>query len=111
MNINKVLIGIYKSFLFIPIIVFVISFILYLVTLAPTYLPPDGAEFALCIQSAGICHPSGFFLYVLLGKLFTLLYPFGTLLYKANFLSALYASGTMLFLCLSLLKLGVKNEK
>jgi tetratricopeptide (TPR) repeat protein len=109
-GITKILRGIYTSFLFIPVIVFVLSFIVYFITLAPTYLPPDGAEFALCIQSVGICHPSGFFLYILLGKLFTVVFPFGTLIYKANLLSALYASMTTLFLCLSLLKMGVNKR-
>jgi tetratricopeptide (TPR) repeat protein len=97
---------IFKSSLLFPIVIFIISFILYITTLAPVYLPPDGAEFALCIQSVGICHPTGFFLYVLLGKLFTFLIPFGTLIYKINLLSAFYASGTMVFSYLSLIKMG-----
>lgn len=100
----------YKSFPLTSIVVFLASFILYLLTLAPTYLPPDGAEFALCIQSIGICHPTGFFLYILLGKLFTLLLPYGTLIYKVNLLSALYASGTVLFLYLCLAKMNVTKR-
>lgn len=95
---------------FIPIAIFTISFTIYLLTLAPTYLPPDGAEFALCIQSVGVCHPTGFFLYILLGKLLAMAIPFVTLIYKVNLLSALYASGTLLFSYLSLTKLGVNKR-
>ncbi len=108
--IRKVLISIYQSSFFIPIIIFIISFTIYLITLAPTYLPPDGAEFALCIQTVGICHPTGFFLYILLGKLFTILFPYGTLIYKVNLLSAFYASGTLLVLYLSLIKMDVNKR-
>lgn len=102
--------NIYKLPAFIPIVLFISCLIIYIFTLAPTYLPPDGAEFALCIQSVGICHPTGFFLYILLGKLFVLLFPFGTLIYKVNLLSALYASGTLLFTYLFLLKMGVNKR-
>lgn len=101
---------IYQLSFFNPISIFAISLVIYFLTLAPTYLPPDGAEFALCIQTIGICHPTGFFLYILLGKLFTFLFPFGSLIIKVNLLSAIYASATAVFTYLSLLKMDVSKR-
>lgn len=85
---------------------FVIPLSLYLRTLAPTYIPIDSAEFALCMHFWGVCHPPGFALYTLLGKIFTDLWPFGTLIYKANLMSAIFGSLTVLlvFLTLRILK-------
>src|SRR3990167_1037566 len=89
---------------------FVIPLALYVKTLAPTYIPVDSAEFALCMHFAGICHPPGFPLYVLIGKVFTDFLPFGTLIYKANLLSAIFGAGTILFVFLALKELKVKAE-
>ena len=86
---------------------FVLPLALYLRTLAPTYIPIDSAEFALCFHFWGICHPPGFPLYVLLGKIFTDLWPFGTLIYKANLLSAIFGALTSVFVYLVLRYLKV----
>ena len=89
---------------------FVIPLALYVKTLAPTYIPVDSAEFALCMHFAGICHPPGFPLYVLIGKVFTDLFPVGSLIYKANLLSAIFGAGTILFVFLALYELEVRKE-
>jgi len=93
-----------------PILVFLLPLGLYIKTLAPTYIPVDSAEFALCMHFVGVCHPPGFPLYVLVGKVFTDLFPFGTLIYKANLLSAIFGAGTILFVFLALKELKVKAE-
>ena len=93
-----------------PILVFLLPLGLYIKTLAPTYIPVDSAEFALCMHFAGICHPPGFPLYVLIGKVFTDLFPVGTLIYKANLLSAIFGAGAILFVFLALYELEVKRE-
>src|SRR3989344_5309412 len=80
---------------------------LYLRTLAPTYIPIDSAEFALCMHFWGVCHPPGFPLYTFLGKVFTDLWPFGTLIYKANLMSAIFGSLTVLLVFLNLRSLKV----
>ena len=82
---------------------------LYIVTLAPTYIPVDSAEFALCIKFWGICHPPGFPLYTLIGKIFTEIFPFGSLIYKANLLSAIFSSITVFLVYLVLLQVGVRR--
>ncbi len=87
---------------------FILPLALYVRTLAPTYIPIDSAEFALCMHFWGICHPPGFPLYIFLGKIFTTYFPIGTVIYKANLLSAIFGAGTILFvyLTLSLLKVN-----
>lgn len=70
------------------------AFGLYILTLAPSVMPGDYAEFQLCAAVLGVPHPTGYPLYVLLGKLFTLL-PFGDVAYRVNFSSAAYMAGAV----------------
>ena len=88
------------------VLAFFLPLALYIKTLAPTYIPIYSAELALCMKFWGICHPPGFPLYILVGNLFTSIFPFETLIFKANFLSAVFAAGTILlvYLCLTELK-------
>src|SRR3990167_7447201 len=70
------------------IVVFFTSFTVYLLTLAPTIYIEDAAEFSAAVPTLGITHPSGFPLYMLLGKLFTILVPFGNMAFRVNLFSA-----------------------
>jgi hypothetical protein len=72
--------------------VFVVAAALYTRTLAPSVMPGDYAEFQMCAAILGIPHPTGYPLYVLLGKLFTLL-PVGDVAYRVNLSSAIYMAG------------------
>src|SRR5437764_4290914 len=72
--------------------VFVCAGALYVRTLAPSVLPGDYAEFQMCAAVLGVPHPTGYPLYVLLGKLFTLL-PAGDVAYRVNLSSAVYMAG------------------
>ena len=85
-----------------PIIAAVAPLALYIKTLAPTYIPIDSAEFALCFHYWGICHPPGFPLFIIIGKIFTTVIPFGSLIFKANLLSAVFGALTILFIFLTL---------
>lgn len=69
-----------------------IPFAVYISTLAATYVLVDSSEFALCINYWGVCHPPGFPLYTLVGKIFVLIFPFGSLIYKVNLLSAIFGA-------------------
>src|SRR5690349_11953418 len=60
---------------------------LYWRTLAPSVMPGDYAEFQMSAAILGIPHPTGYPLYILLGKLFTML-PFGDVAYRVNLSSA-----------------------
>lgn len=70
------------------------SLVVYLFTLAPGVYGFDSAEFASGAFSLGIVHPPGFPLYMLVGKLFSLL-PFGSVAYRLNFMSAFFAALTI----------------
>lgn len=60
---------------------------LYVVTLAPTVLFGDSAEFQYVAHVWGLPHPTGYPTYVYASKLFTLL-PFGEVAWRVNLLSA-----------------------
>lgn len=76
-----------------------IPLIFYLLTLCSTVYWGDSAEFTTVVKTMGIPHPTGYPLYCLLGKLFSLL-PFGNFAWRLNLLSAVAASlaGAVLFL-------------
>ena len=93
-----------------PLLAFFLPLALYAKTLASTYIPIDSAEFALCMHFWGICHPPGFPLYVLAGKIFTGIFPFGSLIYKANLLSAIFGAGTILLVYLAQVELRVNRR-
>src|SRR3989344_1009551 len=100
---------IFKGYL-LGFLAFVLPLALYIKTLAPTYIPIDSAELALCMKFWGICHPPGFPLYILVGNIFTSIFPFGTLIFKANLLSAVFGAGTVLLVYLSLVELKVERK-
>ncbi len=68
-----------------------LAFIAYLRTLAPTVMWYDRGEFAVGSYVLGIAHNTGYPLYMLLGKLFTLL-PVGDVAYRVNLMSAVFAA-------------------
>lgn len=67
---------------------------LYIFTLAPSVMPGDYAEFQFSAAILGVPHPTGYPLYILLGKLFTLL-PVGDVAYRVNLSSAVYMAGAV----------------
>jgi hypothetical protein len=75
-------------------LVFALALALYVATLAPSVLPGDSGEFQLVAPTLGIPHPTGYPLYLLLGKGISLL-PVGNVAYRLNLLSALAAAGTV----------------
>ncbi len=78
-------------------LVFFLPLAVYLVTLLPTVGEHDTFEFQVLSYELGIPHPTGYPLYILLGKLFTLL-PFGNVGYRLNLSSALFAGGATVVL-------------
>ena len=62
----------------IPCVLGLASLILYVATLAPSVLVADGGEFQFAAPLAGIAHPTGYPLYLILGWLWTNLLPFGS---------------------------------
>ncbi|MDE3087967.1 MAG: DUF2723 domain-containing protein [Chloroflexota bacterium] len=77
--------------LLISTLLFILAFALYVRTVAPSvaFLFDDTLEFQYVVPRLGILHPTGYPLYALLGKLFTLLVPLNDPAFRLNLLSAL----------------------
>jgi len=67
---------------------------LYVRTLAPGLLYGDSGELQTVVYSLGMTHPTGCPVYVLLGRLFTLL-PIGGLAWRVNLFSAVLGALTV----------------
>jgi hypothetical protein len=67
--------------------------VLYLLTLAPTTAMWDASEYIVAAYTLGIPHPPGNPLFVLLGRVASLL-PFGSVAVRVNLLAALCSAGS-----------------
>jgi tetratricopeptide (TPR) repeat protein len=76
------------------LLVFVSVFAIYLKTAAPTVTFGDSGELVTAAVTMGVPHPTGFPLYLLSGKLFTLVLPFGDLAFRLNVFSAIFGALT-----------------
>ena len=83
---------------------FVIPLVFYLLTLCPTVFWIDSGELIASAHSLGIAHPTGYPLYVILGRLFSL-FPVGEVGARLSFLSAVSGAFSSLFVYLSSMKL------
>ena len=70
-------------------VVFATVFCLYFLTLAPGVVGGDAGEHQIAVPLLGIPHTTGYPLYILVGKLWTLLIPFGSMAWRVNLFSAL----------------------
>jgi len=81
-----------------PIVLSLLSFSTYLVTIAPTLTwrndGADGGDLIAAAYTLGIPHPTGYPVYIMLAKLFTLL-PVGDVAYRVNLMSAFFAAATV----------------
>ncbi len=81
-----------------PAICFAVTLVVYLSTMAPSISWRNGGidsgELVTAIQLLGIPHPTGFPVYVLLGRLF-LLIPLGEAALRVNAMSALLGASTV----------------
>lgn len=76
-------------------------FAIYLFTLGRTVGRADTFEFQVVAPQLGIAHPTGYPLYLLLGKLWTELIPFGAVAWRLNVGTAVYALLALIFLYLA----------
>src|SRR5579875_2753993 len=70
------------------LILFSLALAIYLPTLCPTIYWGDCGELAAAAYNLGITHPTGYPLWCLLAKGWTLLFPVGTVIWRLNVLSA-----------------------
>ena len=68
--------------------VYACTLMVYLCTAAPTVTAEDSGELITAAYTLGISHPPGYPLWCLLGKLFTLIIPVGSIAWRVNLLSA-----------------------
>ncbi len=93
--------------------VFIISLVLYTLTLEPTTSFWDCSEFILSASKLEVNHPAGAPFFMLLGRLFTLL-SFGNpqkIAWTINFMSGLFSALTIFFLYDVIVKLVSKISK
>jgi hypothetical protein len=74
------------------LLLFLLFLAVYTRTAAPSVLSGDSAEFQLAAPLLGVPHPTTYPLYVLLGKLATLLIPLGDIAWRVTLVSALCAA-------------------
>lgn len=81
----------------VSLLLFALAFTLYTQTLAPSVLGPfdDSLEIQYIVPRLGILHPTGYPLYTLLGKLFTLIVPLNDAAFRLNLFSAFCAALTV----------------
>src|SRR5580765_7791920 len=81
--------------------VFLVSFIVYLQTMAPSVPFIDGGELATVCATLGIAHPTGYPIFCLIGYLFAHLPIAEHIIVRLNIMSAFFVacgSGAMVFL-------------
>lgn len=98
-----------KKLIIYRLISFVVPFIVYMITLAPDVTFIDAGELAAVATKLGIAHPTGYPLFTVLGKLFTLI-PLGEEIYMLNFMNAVISSAAVLMF-FNLMVLILRNLK
>ena len=83
-----------KWMVFTGLSVFVISFIIYSLTVAPTTSFWDCGEFIACSHTLSVMHPPGSPLYLLIGKIATMLPFFKDLGLRVNMFSVFISAST-----------------
>ncbi len=94
-----------------PYFIFAVSFFVYLLTICPSVYIHDSGELVAASWCLGIAHPAGSPLYCILGKIFSMMLPFGSVILRYNLFSSLCASIalTVLYCFLRYLKLGAAS--
>jgi len=85
--------------------VFLFSFIVYFMTMAPTVSFWDCGEFIACSYKMAVPHPPGAPLFLIVGRIFTLLPIFEDIARRVNLISVLSSAFTVLFLYLIIVHL------
>jgi hypothetical protein len=71
------------------LLIFIIDLVVYFLTLSPTLQFIDSGELAVVCKTLGIAHPTGYPLYTLLGRLFSLL-PLKDVIFRVSFMSLVF---------------------
>ncbi len=74
------------------LLAFLLPLLVYLYTLCPTVPVGDGGELICAAHDVGIAHPTGYPLFCLLGRVFSLALPLDSVARRLNLMSAVFAS-------------------
>jgi hypothetical protein len=94
-------------------ILFFTNLIVYLSTLSPTVQFIDSGELAVVCAKLGIAHPTGYPIYTILGRLFTIL-PLKDIIFRVNLMSLLFVClGNLIlfFIILGIIEPSFAREK
>ena len=94
----------------IAVLLFFLSATVYIRTITPSVTAGDSGELTTAVYNMGACHPPGYPLYGILGKLFTFI-PIGDIGYRVNLFSAISAAAAIFMFYLILVKLLGMNRK
>ena len=86
----------------VAMLVTLVSFMVYLATMAPAVSFWDCGEFIATSYTLGVTHPPGSPLYLLVGRLFTMLPTFEDIAARMNLISVLSSTAAIAFLYLSI---------
>lgn len=73
---------------------FLLSFFIYAITTFPTVQTEDSGELITAAIALDVAHPPGYPLYILVGKIFSILVPFGNMAWRINIMSAFFGALT-----------------
>jgi Flp pilus assembly protein TadD len=80
--------------------VFLTSMLFYLPTACPTVAAGDSGDLITASYTLGVAHPTGYPLYMIAGRLFSLI-PVGSIAYRYNLMSALFCALTAVLTSMS----------
>jgi len=86
-------------------VIFVIGLVIYGITVAPTTSYWDCGEFITCSYILGVPHPPGAPLYILIGRVFTMLPFFEDIGLRVNIISSLVSALSIMFAYLIIVRL------
>jgi len=94
---------------FLAALIAALAFVVLLLTTAPDLTGEDSGELITTAYTLGVAHPPGYPLWCILGKIFTIIIPVGTIAFRINLMSVFFAAVTIFFLFL-VIKKQTKNR-
>lgn len=92
-----------------PFLIFLAFFSFYSYSAHPTLSGGDSGEMSATINSLGLAHPTGFPLYIITAKVFSLFLPISDAAYKFNLYSSFLTAASVTLLFLVLINLGISS--